>query len=210
VKEHPVFARCYERISRWANDIGEKEHRAELVGPAAGRVLEMGCGNGLNFEHYRRASRVVALEPDPTMLGLARPRARATPVPVTLVRGAGEALPFPDGLFDTVVASLVLCSVQAPSGAAEEMARVLRPGGELRFLEHVRSSRALGAAVQDLVAPAWSSFAGNCHPNRDTMAILRAAGFEPRGRRFPFGPPSPCRPHVLGVARLAAESDPGA
>jgi ubiquinone/menaquinone biosynthesis C-methylase UbiE len=202
VKEHPIFARCYERLSTMLNDAGEVDNRIELVGPAEGRVLEVGCGNGLNFEHYRRAASVVALEPQPAMLDLARPRAAEAPVEVTLVRGIAEALPFPDASFDSVVASLVLCSVQAPGAAAREIARVLRPGGELRYLEHVRSSSAAGAAIQDLIAPVWSFFAGNCHPNRDTVATLGGAGFEATGRRFPFGPPSPCRPHVLGTARL--------
>jgi ubiquinone/menaquinone biosynthesis C-methylase UbiE len=202
VKEHPIFARCYERLSTMLNDAGEVDNRIELVGPAEGRVLEVGCGNGLNFEHYRRAETVVALEPQPAMMDLARPRAAEASVEVTLVRGIAEALPFPDDCFDTVVTSLVLCSVQDPDGATREIARVLRPGGELRYLEHIRSSGAAGAAVQDLIAPVWAFFAGNCHPNRDTPATLERAGFEATGRRFPFGPPSPCRPHVLGLARL--------
>lgn len=202
MKEHPIFARCYERLSTMLNDAGEVDNRIELVGEAEGRVLEVGCGNGLNFEHYRRAETVVALEPQPAMLALARPRADAAPVPVTLMRGVAEALPFPEDSFDTVVASLVLCSVEDPARATREMARVLRPGGAIRYLEHVRSSGTAGAAVQDLIAPVWAFFAGNCHPNRDTLATLKRAGFEATGTRFPFGPPSPCRPHVLGVALL--------
>jgi ubiquinone/menaquinone biosynthesis C-methylase UbiE len=201
MKEHPVFARFYERISTRLDEAGEREHRIELVGEARGRVLEVGSGNGLNFEHYRAASLVVAIEPEPTMLGLSRPRAREAKVPVEFLRGAAESLPFADDSFDTVVASLVLCSVRSPARAAAEMARVLRPGGEVRFLEHIRSSNPAWAAVQDGFAPVWSFFAGGCHPNRDTPATLRAAGLAVEGRRFPFGPPTPCRPHVLGVAR---------
>jgi ubiquinone/menaquinone biosynthesis C-methylase UbiE len=203
MKEHPVFARVYERISTWLNDAGEVENRIELVGEARGLVLELGCGNGLNFEHYRKATSVVALEPQPAMLALARGRAALAPIAVRLVRGLGETLPFPDGTFDTVVASLVLCSVVDPSRVASEMARVLRPGGEVRFLEHVRSAGRSAAAFQDLIAPVWAFFGGDCHPNRDAVATIRDSGFDITGRRFPFGPPSPCRPHVLGVARRA-------
>ena len=201
MKEHPIFARFYERISTRLDEAGEREHRIELVGEARGRVLEVGSGNGLNFEHYALASMVVAMEPEPTMLRIARPRGREAKVPVAFLRGVAESLPFPADSFDTVVASLVMCSVGSPARAAAEMRRVLRPGGELRFLEHIRSSNRAWAAVQDGFAPVWSLFSGGCHPNRDTPVTLRAAGLDVESRRFPFGPPTPCRPHVLGVAR---------
>lgn len=200
MKRHPVFARVYEVLSRAAERAGEWKRRQELGGGALGRVLEVGVGNGLNLRYYRAADAVVALDPDPTMLSLSRPRAARAPARVALVRGAAEALPFPDAVFDTVVASLVLCSVADPGRAAAEMWRVLRPGGELRLLEHVRSPARGWTAVQDAVAPAWALLAGGCRPNRDTVGTLRAAGFRPVGRRFPFGPLSPCRPHVLAVA----------
>ena len=201
-RTHPIFARVYERISTAMNEAGEIEHRRELAGGATGRVLEPGAGNGLNLEHYRDAELVVAMEPEPTMLRMASERSLEASVPVHLVRGAGEALPFPDGSFDTVVASLVLCSVSDPVAVVTELRRVLRPGGTVRFLEHVRSRSPAWARVQDVVTVPWTWFGGGCHPNRDTVGTLRAAGFEVRGRGFPFGPPSPCRPHVLGVARL--------
>jgi ubiquinone/menaquinone biosynthesis C-methylase UbiE len=200
MREHPVFARFYERLSLWANQAGEEDHRIQLIGGATGRVLELGSGNGLNFEHYRAPATVIALEPEPTMLGLAAGRTAEAPVPVSLVRGIGEALPFPSEAFDTVVCSLVLCSVDSPDRVLGEVARVLVPGGQLRFLEHVRSDRTWGAMVQDLASVPWSFFAGGCHPNRNTLAALGRAGFEVEFRRFPFGPPTPCRPHVLGVA----------
>ena len=201
-RTHPVFARAYERISTALNRAGEVDHRRELAAGATGRVLEPGAGNGLNFEHYRGVE-VVAMEPEPTMLRLAAERASRDGVPIRLVRGVAEDLPFPDRSFDTVVASLVLCSVADPANVLEEFRRVLRPGGTVRFLEHVRSGSRSWAAVQDAVSVPWSWFAGGCHPNRDTIAALQRAGFRVEGKRFPFGPPSPCRPHVLGVARLA-------
>jgi len=201
MKERPRFARFYEALSVRMNRAGELEHRREMAQEAAGRVLEVGAGNGLNFEHYGSADVVVALEPQPTMVDLARPRARDAPVPVHLLRGVAEALPFRDGAFDTVVTSLVLCSVESPRAAVEELRRVLRPGGEIRFLEHVRSDRPGWGRVQDVVTPVWRLIGGGCHPNRDTLRTLRSAGFQVSGRRFPFGPPSPARPHVLGTAR---------
>jgi ubiquinone/menaquinone biosynthesis C-methylase UbiE len=172
-----------------------------LAGEARGRVLEVGAGNGLNFAHFGNASSVVAVEPEPTMLRQARRRAGELARPVRLVRAVGEALPFPDESFDTVVVSLVLCSVSDPKATATEVRRVLRSAGELRFLEHVRSGSPRAARWQDRVDRLWGLFSGGCHANRDTVATLRAAGFEVEGRSFPFGPPSPARPHVLGVAR---------
>ena len=201
-RTHPVFARAYERISTALNRAGEVDHRRELAAGATGRVLEPGAGNGLNFEQYQGVE-VVAMEPEPTMLRLAAERASRDGVPIRLVRGVAEDLPFPDRSFDTVVASLVLCSVADPANVLEEFRRVLRPGGTVRFLEHVRSESRSWAAVQDTMSVPWSWFAGGCHPNRDTIAALQRAGFRVEGKRFPFGPPSPCRPHVLGVARLA-------
>jgi ubiquinone/menaquinone biosynthesis C-methylase UbiE len=200
-RTHPVFARAYEPISTALNRAGEVDHRRELAAGATGRVLEPGAGNGLNFEHYRGVE-VVAMEPEPTMLRLAAERAAAAAVPVRLLRGVAENLPFPDRSFDTIVASLVLCSVTDPTRVLGEFRRVLRPGGTVRFLEHVRSGSRSWATVQDAVSVPWSWFAGGCHPNRDTVAALHGAGFRVEGKRFPFGPPSPCRPHVLGVARL--------
>jgi ubiquinone/menaquinone biosynthesis C-methylase UbiE len=201
-RDHPVFARAYERISTALNRAGEVDHRRELAAGATGQVLEPGAGNGLNFEHYRDVELVVAMEPEPTMLSMAAPRAREAQVRIHLLRGAAEALPFPDRTFDTVVASLMLCSVSDPASTVREFRRVLRPGGTVRFLEHVRSRSRTWAAVQDAVAVPWSWLAGGCHPNRHSIDALRDAGFLVEGRAFPFGPPSPCRPHVLGVARL--------
>lgn len=201
MKEHPIFARFYERISPVLDDMGERDRRIEVVSGARGRVLELGSGNGLNFEHYVDASAVVALEPEPTMVALARRRAVRAPVPIRFVRGVAERLPFAEGSFDTVVASFVLCSVADPRRAVVEVARVLRPGGEVRYLEHVRSTGTLGALVQDAVTPLWRALAGGCHPNRDPAATFRARGFHVEWRRFPFGPPTPARPHMVGVAR---------
>lgn len=154
--------------------------RAWLAGGAAGRTLELGAGTGRNLPLYPPAARAVAVDPDAA--ALARARARAPGVPA--VRARAEALPFKAGAFDTVVCGLVLCSVSEPAQALAEVRRVLRPGGALRLMEHVRAAGLMGA-LQDLLQPAWTAVSGGCHPNRETERAVEAAGFriEPRSRR---------------------------
>ncbi|HEU4382383.1 MAG TPA: class I SAM-dependent methyltransferase [Anaeromyxobacteraceae bacterium] len=155
--------------------------RRWLAGGARGRVLDLGCGTGRDLPLYSAGVRTVAVDPHPQNLRAARRRAPRVP----LVQGRAEALPFKDGAFDTVVSGLVLCSVADPALALNEVRRVLAPGGALRMLEHVRSRHRAWGRVQDLVQPAWTRFAGGCHPNRDTERAVEAAGFaiEADGRR---------------------------
>lgn len=181
-------------------------HRAELVGGLAGRVLEVGPGTGANFAFYPEAvTEVVAEEPEPYMRDRARRAAGEAPVPVTVGDAVADALPHADQSFDAVVCSLVLCSVPSQADALAELRRVLRPGGELRFYEHVLARDGRLARTQRTVTPIWRRVSGGCHPDRDTVAAIRAAGFEvERYRHFPFLPTrlvAPVAPHVLGVAR---------
>lgn len=200
MKPHPVFARAWDTIIRLAGQ-PEQRNRDRLIAGVRGRVLELGAGTGLNLGRYSPGAEVVALEPEPTMAHKASVRGREAAVPVRMVRGVAEALPFPDRTFDTVVACCVLCSVSDQGRAIDELRRVLRPEGEIRVYEHVRSAHPGWALVQDLVTPVWHRFGCNCHPNRDTAAALQAAGFEVEVHRFSFGPPAPVRPHIQGVAR---------
>jgi ubiquinone/menaquinone biosynthesis C-methylase UbiE len=200
VKAHPVFARVWDTLVRMGG-APERRHRDELVRGLRGMVLEVGAGTGLNLSRYTAQARVVALEPEPTMARKAAARARKARSPAVVLRGVAEALPFPDGTFDAVVACYVLCSVADPTRAISELRRVLRPGGEIRVYEHVRSAHHRWARVQDAVTPLWRRVGCNCHPNRDTAALLRAGGFDVDVRRFSFGPPAPVRPHILGVGR---------
>ena len=186
-----------------------KPIRKEITGGAKGRVLELGAGTGLNFEYYdAQATEVIATEPDPYMLERAERRAERAERPIVLHQAPAERLPFGDGTFDTVVSTLVLCSVDDPVRALREVRRVLKPSGELRFYEHVRFEHAFGAFWQDVIAPIWGWFSAGCHPNRDTAAAMREAGFELDQIELskpapPIPPMAFVRPHIKGVARPA-------
>jgi ubiquinone/menaquinone biosynthesis C-methylase UbiE len=156
-------------------ELGERRH--ELVGDLEGDVLEVGAGTGLNLPHYERANRVVAVEPDPSMAGRLRKRAPEAAVPVEIVAGTAEALPFDDESFATAVVTFVLCSVEDPQVALAEVRRVLEPGGRLVLLEHVRGEGRL-ARWQDRFTPLHRKVAGNCNLNRRTKDEVAAAGFD--------------------------------
>lgn len=173
-----LFAAAYDWLIWPLEQVWLGRRRAALVGPAVGRIIEIGVGTGLTLPYYRRAAEVVGVDPNPAMLDRARTRAAEAAVPVALEVGRAEALPFEAGRFDTAVTSLTLCTVEDPLASARELCRVLKPGGELRFLEHVRAPNRLVARLQDLITPVWRRVFGNCHPNRDTLCVLRAAGFE--------------------------------
>jgi SAM-dependent methyltransferase len=199
---HPIFARCYARVGHLMDaEIGD--HRRRLLAGLTGRVLEVGAGNGLNFPHYpATVTEVLATEPEPYLRRLALAAARQAPVPIRVVDGTAEALPAPDGAVDAVVASLVLCTVADPEQAVAEVRRVLRPGGRLRFYEHVRAEDPRLARWQDRLERPWGWLVGGCHPNRDTVAAITAAGLRlVQLDRFDLrAMPPPARPHVLGVA----------
>jgi ubiquinone/menaquinone biosynthesis C-methylase UbiE len=144
-------------------------------------VLDLGTGTGRNLPLYGPGVRVVGVDPAAPVLRRARHRAPGVP----LVRAAAEALPFRDGAFDTVVSGLAFCSVADPARALAEVRRVLRPGGRLRALEHVRSTVAWRARWQDRLQPWWTRLTGGCHPNRDTERAVEGAGFtiDAEGRR---------------------------
>lgn len=203
---HPLFARIYARQSQGAEARGMTDQRRELLAGLSGTVVEVGAGNGLNFAHYPPAvDRVIAVEPEPYLRALAQDAAAQAPVPVEVVEGAAEALPLKDGAVDAAVASLVLCSVLDPQAAVAELHRVLRPGGELRFNEHVVSDSPRRARVQrTLDRTIWPHIAGGCHLARDTGRLLEQHGFEIEDQRrfcFSVGGLDPAKAHILGRAR---------
>jgi len=199
---HPVFARCYARVGHLM-EAEVADHRSKLLAGLTGRVIEVGAGNGLNFPHYpATVTEVVAVEPEPYLRRLALAAARQAPVPIRVVDGTAEALPTHDTAFDTVVASLVLCTVHDLDRALAETRRVLRPRGTLRFYEHIRAENPRLARWQDRLQRPWGWLAGGCHPNRDTVAAITAAGLRVVALdRFDLQAMPPlARPHVLGVA----------
>jgi ubiquinone/menaquinone biosynthesis C-methylase UbiE len=203
---HPIFARVYRRIAAEAEGKGASEHRNELLAGLAGRVIEVGAGTGLNFDHYpSTVTEVVAVEPEPYLRAAAEEAAAQASVPVTIVDGISDDLPVEAGSFDAGVASLVLCSVPSQPSALAELFRVIRPGGELRFYEHVRSSKPGFARAQRALDLVWPWFGGGCHTSRDTERAITEAGFTvEQVRHFTFRPAlcaAPVSPHVIGVAR---------
>lgn len=187
----------------------EGRFRSELCGAAGGVVLEIGAGTGMNFSYYSSAPRVVAIEPEPRMLEQAKRRAASDPAPVVLVRASAERLPFADATFDTVIGSLVLCTVPDQRAAIRECRRVLKPDGLLRFYEHVRAAGDRAARWQDRLERPWGFFGGGCHPNRDTLGALVEEGFAVRFRSFlPPVPGGWFLPHVIGEARLRSSDQP--
>ena len=157
--------------------------RWEILGRVQGQVLEIGCGSGLNFEHYPAGLAVTAFEPDAARLHTAAGR-RA---PIDLARADAQHLAWPARSFDSVLGTLVFCSIPDPAQALSEVRRVLRPGGRLYLLEHVRSHQAWLGQLQDWLAPVWCWGTGGCNLNRDTEATVRAAGFEIERLRSGYG-----------------------
>jgi ubiquinone/menaquinone biosynthesis C-methylase UbiE len=204
--EHPFFARFYLRMTSGRKAAGEDEYRRELLAGLSGRVIEVGAGNGLNFPLYpETVDEVVAVEPEPLLRDVAAKNAADAPVPVHVVDAVAGGLPVDDESFDAGVASLVLCSVPNQQRALSEFRRVIRPGGELRFYEHVVAERPISAGLQRAAdATFWPRVGGGCHLSRDTGAAIEEAGFiVETSRRFSFSPgaPVPPLPHILGIAR---------
>ncbi|WP_218951962.1 class I SAM-dependent methyltransferase [Amycolatopsis anabasis] len=209
--ENPLFAKFFARYGARNEARGNARLRAELLAGLSGRVVEVGAGTGLNFPHYPPAvAELVAVEPEPTLRAKAAEAATGAPAPIRLVDGVADGLPAEDGSADAVVVSGVLCSVADPAAALAEFRRVLRPGGELRFYEHVRARGAVWARFQDFSDLLWPRLMGGCHPNRDTLSAIRRAGFEiVRCRELIFPPTariSVVAPRVHGVAVVSSPS----
>jgi ubiquinone/menaquinone biosynthesis C-methylase UbiE len=153
-------------------------YRRAVLETARGVVLEVGVGSGLNLPLYAGAvNRVIALDPSPALLGLARQRVQEAAIPVSLVRASAERMPFPEAVFDTLVMTWTLCSISDPRSALIEMRRVLKPDGRLLFVEHGLSPDAGVARWQRRLTPCWSRLSGGCHLDRKSDDLIREAGF---------------------------------
>ncbi|WP_205699355.1 class I SAM-dependent methyltransferase [Conexibacter sp. SYSU D00693] len=200
-----LFAAIYDRVLAASEEAGLRAERAGLLAQARGDVVELGAGTGLNLEHYDRTAvgRLVLTEPDPHMAKRLRERVGGDPA-IEVVEAGAERLPLEDDSVDTVVATLVLCTIPDPEAALREAARVLRPGGRLLALEHVRSEDAGLAKWQDRLERPWGWVAGGCHPNRNTRATLEASPLrlvETRATVMPKATPL-VRPAMVAVAEV--------
>lgn len=208
--DHRWFAACYALQTKFTERGKMKELRRRLLEGVHGDVIEIGAGTGANFAHYPPEARVTAIEPDKHMLK--RAQAQITVLDarnIDVQLAPAEHLPFDNASFDIAVSTLVLCTVRSVPQTLAELRRVLKPGGELRFLEHVRGDGAL-ARLQGLMQPAWGWFSGGCHLDRRTEEALRAAGFEfawiKRAKLMPW------MPVIRGIATAgtpAPAADPG-
>ena len=202
-----IFAALYDPLAVVAtagpfNKAGSfKAYRRYVAGRARGHVLEVGAGTGANLCHYHASVQLTVSDPNPHMLRRLREKAERLGLSPTVVETGLDRLPFADHSFDTVVSTLVFCSVSNPEAALAEVSRVLVPGGEFRFLEHVRAGSTAWAALQDAAAPIWSAVADGCHPNRSTLSAIQHCGLDViQLRPFQAGP-YPVRPWIAGVAR---------
>lgn len=205
--DNPFFARMWTVLSRYEPEAVRELRRENLAG-LSGRVLEVGAGTGSNFLLYpTTVDEVVAVEPEPRLNPIARRTAAIAPVPVTVMDRSVEELE-PGAPFDAVVCSLVLCSVHDQDVVLRQLFSMLRPGGELRYLEHVASSGARGRLQRLADATIWPRLAGNCHTNRDTERAIVNAGFVLQTVRhdwmLPAWVPMPVSEHALGRAIRSA------
>lgn len=182
-KGHPVFAAVYDFQGRWREEKFMAEHRQYLAEDLRGSVLDIGSGTGDMFPHFKKAAendlslQFHGIEPDPYMRKRAEKRATETGISIDLRSGKAESLPYEDKQFDVVIACSVLCTVSDVEQTLSEIHRVLKPNGELRYCEHVRSDGLIGR-FQDTINPLWKQFNAGCHLNRQTEKTIRESPLE--------------------------------
>ncbi|WML48285.1 class I SAM-dependent methyltransferase [Neobacillus sp. PS3-34] len=152
--------------------------RRKLLNNATGNVLEIGSGTGINFPLYSVAAKVTAIEPSEHMIDRSRDKQSVAKVPIEVVHGGAEKLPFSDNQFDTVVATLVFCTIPNVDLAMEEMKRVCKPGGRILLFEHVKMENPFLSKLQDVLTPFWKKICDGCRLNRDTISLLHEHGLK--------------------------------
>jgi ubiquinone/menaquinone biosynthesis C-methylase UbiE len=208
ISARPLFARCLARSAAISERRGADVYRRRLLAGLTGRVVEVGAGTGVHFRHYpETVDEVLAVEPEPNLRAMAQAAAQKSRVPVRVVPGTAEALPTDDASMDAGVSAGLLCSVLDPAAALAELARVIRPRGELRFYEHVVSPRRRAARLQRGLdaSGVWARAMGGCRTSRDMEYAIARAGFRIGPvERFTFHPTLldlPVAPKILGRAR---------
>lgn len=202
-----LFAAGYDRFMAATEEAGLADRRAELLRAARGTVVEIGAGTGANLARYPAGvTELVLLEPERPMVHKLESHLDRADMPVRVIEAPGEAIPLPDASFDVAVSTLVLCTVSDPVQTLAELRRVLKPGGKLLFLEHVRAEDPGLARWQDRLHPLWVRWGHGCNCNRPTLDLIQAGGFivedVSRGR-LPKAPPI-VRPMIAGVASTPA------
>jgi SAM-dependent methyltransferase len=207
-RRNPLFPYIYRLGMPVFDRLFYRRYRREAMSYACGRLLMVGLGPGTDLLFLPAAvTSVAAVEPEAAMRRMASALAHRRAIDVDIVDGIGESIPFPDNSFDSVHIGLVLCSVDDVHATLAEIRRVLAPGGRLVVLEHVRGDGLMGW-FQDLIAKPWSWLASGCEPNRRTVDVIAAAGFNTDGLRrirHTLVPP-PCTPHLQGFATVAKRS----
>ena len=208
--EHRIFAAAYNALFAGLEKAGLADKRRELLSEASGATLELGAGTGHNLEHYPAAvERLVLTEPDPHMAKRLRAQVEESGRPgVEVVDAGAESLPFSDDEFDTVIATLVFCTIPDPRAALAEVARVLKPGGRMLFMEHVRGEERR-ARWQDRLNPVQNRLFGGCNLNRPTVDTLRESPLaieDLRQDEMPSVAGPLVKPMIVGSARVAAPS----
>ena len=172
-----------ERMLPWLIDLAMRQsrlapYRSRIVRAATGRVLEIGIGSGLNLPFYSQGiTQVLGLDPSRKLLEMTRDAARRSSVPLEVIEGSAENIPLDDRSIDTVVTTWTLCSIQDPRRALAEMRRVLKPGGQLPFVEHGRAPEPRVQWWQDHLTPGWKHLSGGCHLNRPIGELIQNMGF---------------------------------
>ena len=201
------FAAMYDWFLKASEEAGLTDMRRELLATASGDVIDIGAGTGVNLELFPTSlTRLVMAEPSEHMAKRLRSKVEDSGRIAEVVEAPAEKLPFPNASFDVAVFTLVLCTVDDPDASLAEAARVLRPGGRMLFLEHVRSESEKTARWQDRFERPWHFFAAGCHPNRDTAGAIRRSPLEIEkldDGEFPKAP-SIAKPLISGTARMPA------
>lgn len=172
------FPRIYDVAMKPLEKTRFEKIRAGLVRKAQGRVLEIGFGTGANFRYYRNVEQVDAIEPNPAMGKQAVKRIKKSRIPIHLYQAKAEQLPFADDSFDSVVATLVFCTIPEPVRALQEIQRVSKPGAKLLLFEHVKMDQKIIGETQKALTPIWKKLCDGCHLDRDTLELVKASGWE--------------------------------